>query len=56
MCVIGRRCAAFYKGGWKDGKIVTHNIKEGFCLIETKTKYGTIKVDIYKIRMTDKEE
>lgn len=55
MSVLKRQCAAYYKGGWQTGLIIKHDVKNGFCLIETK-KYGTIKVVVYLIRMTDKDE
>ncbi len=53
--VVGKRCAAYFKGGWLVGTIVKHDVKYGYCTVETKGKYGTIKVKIYRIRMLGKE-
>ncbi len=53
--LINRPCAAFYNHGWQTGKIVKHDMKNGFCIVDT-MKYGKIRVTIYKIYMTDKEE
>lgn len=48
--IVGRSCAALYKGQWLRGIIVKHNIKCNICTIETK-EIGTIKVHSFKIRL-----
>jgi hypothetical protein len=50
--IVGRPCAALYKGQWIIGKIVRHDVKDNLCTVET--KYGTIVVHDHRIRLTDK--
>lgn len=53
--VVGRPCAALYKGGWICGKIVKHHVKLNKCIVETR-EYGSIVVSDHRIRLTDKPE